>query len=96
MPSAKLNSGVAMPVLVLGVYRVEEMEQLPNETDYRSIGTAELYHNGETDHYPEWRAVTGRDRTFWVRGRFVSTVGINESLTRKHVRGQEDASRMAE
>lgn len=48
------------------------------------------------DHHPEWRKITGRDRTFWARGYFVSTVGINESIIRKYVREQEDASRIAE
>jgi putative transposase len=48
------------------------------------------------DHHPEWRDVTGRDRTFWARGYFVSTVGINETVIRKYVREQEDASRISE
>ena len=48
------------------------------------------------DHHPEWRKVTGRDRTFWARGYYVSTVGINESTIRKYVRNQEDASRISE
>lgn len=48
------------------------------------------------DHHPEWRKLTGRDRTFWARGYFVSTVGINESVIKKYVREQEDASRIAE
>ena len=47
------------------------------------------------DHHPEWRKVTGRDRTLWARGYYVSTVGINESVIRKCVRNQEDASRIA-
>lgn len=48
------------------------------------------------DRHPEWRGVTGRDRTFWARGYFVSTVGINEAVIRKYVREQEDASKIAE
>ena len=46
------------------------------------------------DHHPEWRKVTGKDRTLWARGYYVSTVGINESVIRKYVRNQEDASRI--
>lgn len=46
------------------------------------------------DHHPEWRARTGRDGTFWARGYFVSTVGLNEADMRKYVRNQEDASRI--
>lgn len=48
------------------------------------------------DHHPEWRRLTGRDRTLWARGYFVSTVGLNEATIRKYVRNQEDASRIAE
>jgi putative transposase len=48
------------------------------------------------DHHPEGRGITGKDRTFWSRGYYVSTVGINESVIRKYVREQEDASRIAE
>ena len=47
------------------------------------------------DHHPEWRSRTGRDRTFWARGYYVSTVGLNEAVIRKYVRDQEDASRIA-
>ena len=45
-----------------------------------------------SDRHPEWRKVTGKDRTLWARGYYVSTVGINESVIRKYVRNQEDAS----
>ena len=47
------------------------------------------------DRHPEWRKAAGRDRALWARGRYVSTVGINESVIRKYVRNQEDASRIA-
>ena len=48
------------------------------------------------DHHPEWRGVTGRDRTLRARGYYVSTVGLNEATIRKYVRNQEDASGIAE
>ena len=48
------------------------------------------------DRHPEWRKITGRDRTFWARGRFLTAVGINETVVRKYIREQEDASRMVE
>jgi len=47
-------------------------------------------------HHPEWGKVAGTDRTLWARGRYVSTVGINESVIKKYVREQEDASRIAD
>lgn len=47
------------------------------------------------DRHPEWRKVTGRDRTLWARGYYVNTVGINESAIKRYVREQEDASRIA-
>ena len=46
-----------------------------------------------SDRHPEWRGITGRDRTFWARGYYVSTIGINETVIRKHISDQEDASR---
>ncbi len=48
------------------------------------------------DNYPELRKVTGKDRTLWVRGYYVSTVGINESVIRKYIRDQEEASQFNE
>ncbi len=29
------------------------------------------------DRHPEWRCLIGKDRTFWARGYYVSTVGLN-------------------
>ena len=45
-------------------------------------------------HHPEWRKATEKGRTLWARGYYVSTVGINESVIRKYVRNQENASRI--
>ena len=65
----------------------------------RSVAKVMGYLKGKSalvmfDHHPEWRKVTGKDRTLWARGYYVSTVGINESVIRKYVRDQEDASRV--
>ena len=38
------------------------------------------------------RKVTGKDRTLWTRGYYVSTVGINESVIKKYVREQGDTN----
>ena len=46
------------------------------------------------ERHPEWRKVTGRDRTMWARGYYVSTVGLNESVIRKYMQRQEDGSRI--
>ena len=40
--------------------------------------------------HPEWRGVTGRDRTLWARGYYVSTVGLNETVIRNYIRKQEE------
>ena len=29
------------------------------------------------ERHPEWRRESGRDRTFWARGYYISTVGLN-------------------
>lgn len=38
--------------------------------------------------------LTGRDRTLWARGYYVSAVGLNEGVIRRHMQSQEDASRI--
>ena len=43
---------------------------------------------------PEWRRITGRDRTLWARGYHVSTVGLNETAVRRYIQRQEDGSRI--
>ena len=46
------------------------------------------------ERHPEWRGTTGRDRTLWARGYYVSTVGLNESVIRKYIQQQEDGSKI--
>ena len=46
------------------------------------------------ERHPELRAVTGRDRTFWARGYYVSTVGLNEAVIRNYIRNQEEGSKV--
>lgn len=46
------------------------------------------------ERHPEWRKITGRDRTLWARGYYVSTVGLNESIIRRYIQRQEDGSRI--
>lgn len=67
----------------------------------RSVSKAMGYLKGKSalvlfDHHPERGAAAGRDRTLWARGHFAATVGVNESVIKKYVREQEDASRIAE
>lgn len=42
------------------------------------------------DGRPEWRSRIGKDGTFWARGYYVSTVGLNEATIRKCIKNQED------
>jgi putative transposase len=46
------------------------------------------------ERHPEWRRMTGRDRTMWARGYYAGTVGPDESVIRKYIQKQEDGSRM--
>ena len=46
------------------------------------------------ERHPEWRRESGRDRTFWARGYYISTVGLNESVIRNYIRNQEEGSRI--
>ena len=45
------------------------------------------------DRHPEWRRRTGKDRTFWARGYYVSTIGLNEEVIKKYIQNQEEADR---
>ena len=45
------------------------------------------------ERHPELRLATGRDKTLWARGYYVSTVGLDEAKVREYVRGQEEGSR---
>lgn len=45
------------------------------------------------DRRPEWGKVVGRDKTFWARGYYVSTVGLNEETIRRYVAEREDGGR---
>ena len=44
------------------------------------------------ERHHEWRALTGRDRTMWARGHYVSTVGPDESVIRRYIQRQSDGS----
>jgi putative transposase len=44
--------------------------------------------------HPEWRDLTGRDRTFWARGYYAGTVGLNEMVIRQYIKNQEDGSKV--
>lgn len=45
------------------------------------------------DRHPEWRRKVGKDKTFWARGYYVSTVGLNESIIKQYIKNQEEGSR---
>ena len=46
------------------------------------------------ERHPEWRKLTGRDRTLWARGYYASTIGLDEAKVREYVRRQEEGSRI--
>ena len=46
------------------------------------------------DRHPEWRRRIGRDRSFWARGYYVSTIGLNEEVIKKYIQNQEDSDRI--
>ena len=45
------------------------------------------------ERHHERGGLAGRDRTTWARGHHAGTVGLNESVTGRHVRRQSDGSR---
>lgn len=46
------------------------------------------------DRHPEWRSRSGRDKTLWARGYYVSTVGLNEATIKQYIKNQEDGSKI--
>ena len=48
------------------------------------------------DENPELRRRTGKDRTLWTRGYYVSTVGLNEEVIRNYIRSQEESDQLAD
>ena len=48
------------------------------------------------DENPELRRRTGKDRTLWARGYYVSTVGLNEEVIRNYIRSQEESDQLAD
>jgi len=46
------------------------------------------------DRHPEWRSRIGKDKTFWARGYYVSTVGLNEETIKMYIRNQEEGSQI--
>jgi putative transposase len=46
------------------------------------------------DRHPEWKSRIGKDKTFWARGYYVSTVGLNEATIKKYIQSQEEGSQI--
>ena len=46
------------------------------------------------DRHPEWRRRMGRDRSFWARDYYMSTIGLNEEVIKKYIQNQEDSDRI--
>ena len=47
------------------------------------------------DENPGLRRRTGKDRTLWARGYYVSTVGLNEEVIRNYIKSQEESGQFA-
>ena len=46
------------------------------------------------DRLPERRRYAQKEKAFWARGYYVSTVGVNEAAIRSYIKRQEEADRM--
>jgi putative transposase len=46
------------------------------------------------DRHPEWRRRIGREKTFWARGYYVSTIGLNEDVIKKYIQNQEESDKI--
>lgn len=45
------------------------------------------------ERHSERRGATGKDKTLWARGYYVSTVGLNEATIKNYLKRQEEAGR---
>lgn len=87
--------------IVEGSVCVDHVHMCLRIASKHSVAKAVSYLKGKRalimfDRHPEWRRAIGRDRTLWAWGCYASTVGVNESVMRKCVRNQEDASKIAD
>ncbi len=72
-----------------------------NEPEKLSVAEFMGYLKGKSalmlfDENPELRRRTGKDRTLWARGYYVSTVGLNEEVIRNYIRNQEESDQFAD
>lgn len=45
------------------------------------------------ERHPEHGRATGRDKTLWARGYYVSTVGLDEAVIRDYIKRREEGGR---
>ena len=101
MEKVKLNNGIEMPILGYGVYQVtpEECERCVSDAisvGYRSIDTAQAYHNEEGVGNAISKCGVPRDELFITTKVWISNAGydkakasIDESLRKTHVFNQQ-------
>ena len=46
------------------------------------------------DRIPKHRRYAQKEKAFWARGYYVSTVGLNEKVIREYIRKQEEADKL--
>jgi putative transposase len=90
MDGVEIVEGTACPDHIHICLRIAPKHSVSNVVGRPRGKSAIVLH----ERHPEWRRITGRDRTLWARGYYVSTVGLNESTIRRCIQRQEDGSKM--
>ena len=90
MDGVELVEGSACPDHIHICLRIAPKHSVSNIVGKLKGKSAIILH----ERHPEWIRLTGKDRTLWARGYYVSTVGLNESVIRRYIRKQEEGSRI--
>jgi putative transposase len=90
MDGVEMVEGTACPDHIHICLRIAPKHSVSNVVGRLKGKSAIVLH----ERHPEWRRITGRDRTLWARGYYVSTVGLNESTIRRYIQRQEDGSKI--
>jgi len=89
-PGIEIIEGKACPDHIHLCLRIPPKYAISDVMGYVKGKSAMAMH----DLYPEWRSRTGKDRTLWARGYYVSTVGLNEATIKKYIKDQEKGSQI--
>lgn len=90
MDGVEIVEGTACPDHIHICLRIAPKHSVSNVVGKLKGKSAILLHG----RHPEWRRITGKDRTLWARGYYVNTVGLDEAVVRRYIQRREEGSRI--